>query len=63
MNKKTIIFTYCIGFVLTTAGFVIDGFNSLQQHSAFSSLGITFYVLGGIVLALGVVFVINTRKR
>ncbi|MEO9031172.1 MAG: hypothetical protein ABI413_20375 [Ktedonobacteraceae bacterium] len=63
MKMSVVVFIYCVGFVFITAGFIVDGFNSPQQHSAFSPLGITLYVVGTIVFAIGVTYMIKSRKR
>jgi uncharacterized membrane protein HdeD (DUF308 family) len=62
MKKSRIIFTYCVGFIFIVAGFIIDGFNDPKQHTAFSPLGITCYVIGVLVFVVGVVYIINARK-
>lgn len=63
VKMPPIVFLYCAGFVFLTAGFIVDGFNSPQQHSAFSPLGIALYVVGAIVFAIGLVSMVKSRKR
>lgn len=57
------IFTYCAGFVFVVAGFIVDDFNSPQQHSAFSPLGMACYVLGALLFLVAIISMLRLRKQ
>lgn len=61
--KNSVVTLLCgIGCLLVIAGFIVDGLNSPQQHSAFSPLGITLYAIGAVVFAVSVTYILRSRK-